>query len=438
MRRAAFLALAVALLARPAAGAPPDRESLLDAMRRVVGLSTRRERASAAQALAAKPDADVDAWLDALAAFPPTDTPSEARGEAIVDLPIGDGKESTTIAWRTPKGWQRGKPAPLLLGFHSSDGDGHETDGQWGEVADALGMIVVGPYDPTGVRGYHFLPRERDQALETLRWARRRFDVDENRVYVTGVSRGGHMTWDVALRFPTPFAAVVPFLGAPRIAGQKSGTNNLRFVENVARLGVRDLQGAQDDPKAVANVRLAFERLKGFGAADARLVESPALAHAYEFGAVDWKEFLGASKRDPLAGRVVRRAAGREEARSLWAEILDTDASLVVEDVPALVPPSVKGEEAQRAWYTAEVDRHTARLEVQRKAPGRFEANSVGVKRFRLLLSKAMLDGTKAVTVVWNGKTVSKGVAPSKAVLLADFAERFDRTYLPVVEVVVP
>jgi predicted peptidase len=36
------------------------------------------------------------------------------------------------------------------------------------------------------------------------------FPVDTCRQYVTGISMGGFATWDIAVRFPERFAAVVP------------------------------------------------------------------------------------------------------------------------------------------------------------------------------------------------------------------------------------
>ena len=39
------------------------------------------------------------------------------------------------------------------------------------------------------------------------------FDIDENRIYLTGVSMGGYGTWYTALAYPETFAAIVPVCG---------------------------------------------------------------------------------------------------------------------------------------------------------------------------------------------------------------------------------
>src|SRR5947207_1046414 len=45
-------------------------------------------------------------------------------------------------------------------------------------------MVVVAPTEAGPNEGYRFTERERRSALSALRWARRRLDVDENRVFV--------------------------------------------------------------------------------------------------------------------------------------------------------------------------------------------------------------------------------------------------------------
>ena len=40
------------------------------------------------------------------------------------------------------------------------------------------------------------------------------YDVDENRMYVSGISMGGYGTWDTIMRYPDTFAAAIPVCGA--------------------------------------------------------------------------------------------------------------------------------------------------------------------------------------------------------------------------------
>ena len=49
--------------------------------------------------------------------------------------------------------------------------------------------------------------------LEVLAGLQKEFDLDENRLYITGLSMGGYGTWDVIWRHPKMFAAAVPVCG---------------------------------------------------------------------------------------------------------------------------------------------------------------------------------------------------------------------------------
>ncbi|MFN2570722.1 MAG: alpha/beta hydrolase-fold protein [Gemmatimonadales bacterium] len=52
-----------------------------------------------------------------------------------------------------------------------------------------------------------------DMAVAALQQTMREFHVDPSRVYLTGLSMGGHGTWYIAYRHPELFAAVVPLCG---------------------------------------------------------------------------------------------------------------------------------------------------------------------------------------------------------------------------------
>ena len=227
-------------------------------------------------------------------------------------------------------------------------------------------------------------------------------------------------------------------IGGPRVTTVQGG-NNFRYLENLVDVPIRDLQGSLDDPHLVANLRLGFERYKAWQAADAKLIEFPKLGHGFELEAVDWTKFLGDAKRDAAPARVVRRCSSPAEGRAGWVEVLAVDPAAVGEDVRPVQPGGWDRmeDDAKRRFVAIESERRTARLEVKRVAPGRFEAHGSGVKRFRLLLREEDLDGAKPVVVAWAGQSLTLPVARSKAVLLREFTDRFDRRFLPVAEVVV-
>jgi hypothetical protein len=338
-----------------------------------------------------------------------------------------------------PESYRPGRPAPLLVAFHGAGGDGREEHRRWQATADALGMVVVSPTESGPNEGYLFSARERDEAMAAIRWARRRFHVDENRIHLTGISRGGHLAWDIGLRHADRWASLSPMVGGPRLAPE-SGQNNMRFLENAVHLSIRDLQGLQDDPGMLFNLRLAFAKLKALGALDIEYLTFADLGHSFRMEAVDWKEFFGQAGRHPLPVRVVRQCATESEGRAFWAEILKLDPRIREEVVPRVEAAewNAMDEEQRKQHVAAFVESSTARLEIHLRAPGVFEAKTYRVKRFRILLTPEMIGPGGQVTVTWNGKVVTKKPPVSRMVLTAEFAEHFDRTFLPVAEVAVP
>ena len=95
----------------------------------------------------------------------------------------------------------------------------------------------------------------------------------------------------------------------------------------------------------------------------------------------------------------------------------------------------VKDDAEAAKWYAAAALQGVA--ESQANLALMF-AEGRGVKSFELLLAPGQLGKDLAVEVVWKGRAVKKKVVPDPTVLLREFAERLDRTFLPVAKVAVP
>jgi predicted peptidase len=73
-------------------------------------------------------------------------------------------------------------------------------DEMWAEH-NRDGSMKPTPTDPTAL------------VLQLIEQVSKEFPIDENRIYVTGVSMGGFGTWDLLARYPDKFAAAVPVCG---------------------------------------------------------------------------------------------------------------------------------------------------------------------------------------------------------------------------------
>jgi hypothetical protein len=271
--------------------------------------------------------------------------------------------------------------------------------------------------------------------LAALRWMRRHYDVDEDRIHLSGASRGGHLAWDLGLRHPDLWASVSPRIGAPTFV-VSGGRNNLRYALNLADVPLRDLQGADDDPKLLLNLRITFERLRAAGARDAQWLEQAGRGHSYDHAAVDWVEWLGACRRDPFSARLRLRCAWPKPQRIAWARF-ETYGKEVMEEFPLRV-----GDADWEAWdherkvrfILEQADARTAELSVERGADGGIRLAGAGVRKAVLLLPASALTAQPQWRLAVGEEERRLQPKPSARVLLLDFVERFDRRFLPVAE----
>ncbi|MBD3392260.1 MAG: prolyl oligopeptidase family serine peptidase [Chitinivibrionales bacterium] len=92
--------------------------------------------------------------------------------------------------------------------------------------------------------------------MDLLDSLKREFCIDTNRIYLTGLSIGGFGAWDLATRFPSVFAAVIP----------QSGAADTSRAESVAHLPVWAFHGALDNvvpPEGSRNMIAALTKARG-------------------------------------------------------------------------------------------------------------------------------------------------------------------------------
>lgn len=95
-------------------------------------------------------------------------------------------------------------PAPLLVGFHGGgDSSMYLTFVTgWYEIAHKYGFLFVSIENHQNVT-----PTE---AAEVIEYLKKRYPVDEHRIYGTGFSMGSSKTWDMYQEYPAIFAGLAP------------------------------------------------------------------------------------------------------------------------------------------------------------------------------------------------------------------------------------
>lgn len=108
-------------------------------------------------------------------------------------------------------------------------------------------FIVVSPQCPDDVFwNVDILTALLDEIESTYR-------VDKNKIYVTGLSMGGHATWELALRQPNRFAAIAPVCGWADTSKANTISHTPIWVFHGAKDNVVPVKAAEDMVKALKN-----------------------------------------------------------------------------------------------------------------------------------------------------------------------------------------
>lgn len=124
-----------------------------------------------------------------------------------------------------PKAYDEQKKWPLIIylqGCNASTSPNPNTVKDGGPVyfltkqQESLpdSFVMVNPHMRTGPMEQRQWFDQAEGLIQIINQTIRNHQVDPNRIYLTGVSRGGHGTWGVAKKYPEKFAAIVPIAGA--------------------------------------------------------------------------------------------------------------------------------------------------------------------------------------------------------------------------------
>ncbi len=121
---------------------------------------------------------------------------------------------------------------------------------------DDVQYIVVAPY-ARGTMGYVGVPEE--DVMRVIERTRQDFNIDENRIYLTGLSMGGGGALFIGLTRPGLFAAIAPVCPAPP-------PEVLNLLENALNIPVAIHQGGDDPVVTPAGTRKIVDELRNIGA----------------------------------------------------------------------------------------------------------------------------------------------------------------------------
>jgi len=126
-----------------------------------------------------------------------------------------------------------------------------------------------------------------------------RYNIDEARIYLTGLSMGGYGTWHLAATYPDIFAAVVPICGG--MIRDSEFQEKIKVLKDVP---IWIFHGAKDEAVPIKNskeVYNALKKLKG----NVKFTVYPDLGHdswTKTYDNPDLYKWLLKQKRQPKKG----------------------------------------------------------------------------------------------------------------------------------------
>ncbi len=266
-----------------------------------------------------------------------------------------------------------------------------------------------------------------------LDYLKRVYNIDENRVYMFGVSDGGTALYYFAAKSTTSWAAFVSAMGSPNVLNNP----NVKVEGEIHAVNFFNkpflvFNGGRDPLYPASSVRPFVELFRRLGC---DILFRPKLSVGHSPGWWDSEEgeilrFMGEHPRQSFPGSLVWETEDTKRfGRAHWLVI--TRLGVVVGESTLnpwnIIYPGGSGGRRRTAFVRR---RPSGRVVLQREG-NRVDAYTQGVKEFKLLLSPEVFDFERSIRVFVNGAEVFSGrVVRDVSVLLKWAALDNDRAML--------
>ena len=345
---------------------------------------------------------------------------------------------STKYMIYVPTGYDAAKATPLILVAHGGSAGRDVAFGEraalagmvpfWLQAAEKHGCILLAPITD---RGWGAIGNS--IALSALSKIQREYHIDADRVYVTGHSMGGHMTWRSAMTMADRWGAVSPMSGGYDYVKDRQVYACFN-VPGYATWGTTEPYGINGFNKTIA----AWMESHGF---DWVMHEKEGGHQIFpdEIGPI--AEFFLKHPRNLYRPAVYARGSGSltfhraEEKRPEWpaASTWNEARPIPVSTCHWLRLLPLPGDTAPEKALQS--------VSAVNKGSNSIEITAENARRLRIYLHPRMVDFAKPVTITVNGSEVfSKAVQPDLRTML-ELVREFDdrgRIFYAAVEVDVP
>ncbi len=249
---------------------------------------------------------------------------------------------------------------------------------------------------------------------------KRKYNVDESRVYLTGISDGATGAYYIAMREPTLWSAVLPLNGSIAVLRNRAnGADGDLYGNNLVNKPLYVVNGEEDQLYPVWQVEPHIKWFKSLGV---DLVFRPQAGAGHNTA---WWP----TEREPYEQFVRDHPRDPHPARLSW-ETERTDRFNRIHWLVITRLGKGSSDEALADTGVFPRDQPSGRVDVFRNG-NTFEARTRGVREFMLLLSPDVVDFAAPVMVTVNGKELFRGNVRKDVNTLLNWAARdSDRTML--------
>ena len=304
---------------------------------------------------------------------PPSPKPALGKFGTMFDVvPATKTEPEIPYLLRVPLTYREDRPAPLLV--YLSGGAGLAMDGvnTAEDVVSATDYIVLYPH----AADHWWKPEVAHRFDAVLNQVLERYNVDRDRIYLTGFSNGGTGSLYFAALWPQRFAAVVSLMGGGQCMDQvKQGLSNLG---NIPLLFVHGEKDPRITPDCSTTTHAALSEMHPAFKPELKIL--PNREHDITLQSDDGLTlaFFKDKLRNPLPKQVMLNFTDAQAPLRYWIEILDGKPG-------------------------------RSEVEARVKPDNTIEIHSHDVKRLRLYLRPELLPKAGDLRVEWNGKKMYQG-----------------------------
>jgi poly(3-hydroxybutyrate) depolymerase len=351
-----------------------------------------------------------------------------------VEMPTNDNGNRLDNVLEVPADYTAGRRWALRVSLHG--GVGRPAPDAGGEPPRPLsnripgtGEIVLHPR--AWAQSEWWTAGQVDNVLTLVDRVKRRFNIDESRIYATGISDGGTGVYYLGMRAATPWAACLPLNGHPSVlANPDVGADGQLYPGNLANCPTYAVNGGRDRLYPAASVAPLVEMFKRAGVPFVHQIY-PDAGHDVSWWPEErarYEAFLAAHARAAHPPRVSWETERTDRYNRFRWLIIDrlgkAGSDVALEDVNSFAP------RPQANVQLYDRSKPSGRVDAVRNG-NTFDVRSRGVRQFTLLLSPDVIDLARPVKVTLNGRVVHDAVAaPDAATLLQWAARDNDRTML--------